>query len=198
MLSQSPKAPNVGIDSLNSTTKVPMKEIAASPVPAPITTTLPGDWRLTSVEKEKNFRSCTYCQHLGERGTEHTRTRRKKVRCSRSDRICGRYSRRDYKCRYQGRKRHRASQAGLPRELYEFQNQLGMAYFVPCKRRFSVFFVLTNQHPKRAQELKGISASSELRLSSVGSHLANWGVGNDNVMVLIRPSVYKFGSLESS
>lgn len=48
-----------------------------------------------------------------------------KVRCDRGDPKCGRCVRLGYDCSYQGRKRHRAAQADMPRQLCELQNRLG-------------------------------------------------------------------------
>lgn len=48
-----------------------------------------------------------------------------KVRCDKAEPKCTRCTRLDYKCSYQGRTRHRASQADLPRQVSELQERLG-------------------------------------------------------------------------
>ncbi|KAE8352203.1 hypothetical protein BDV28DRAFT_149238 [Aspergillus coremiiformis] len=53
--------------------------------------------------------------------------RERKVRCDRGDPKCGRCARLGYDCSYQGRKRYRAAQADLPRQLSELQNRLSHA-----------------------------------------------------------------------
>ncbi|KAK4861979.1 hypothetical protein LT330_003117 [Penicillium expansum] len=53
--------------------------------------------------------------------------RERKVRCDRGDPKCGRCARLGYDCSYQGRKRHRAAQADMPRQLCELQNRLAHA-----------------------------------------------------------------------
>ncbi|CAI7658382.1 unnamed protein product [Penicillium glandicola] len=50
-----------------------------------------------------------------------------KVGCDRADPKCGRCTRLGYDCSYQGRKRHRAAQADLPRQLSELQDRLAQA-----------------------------------------------------------------------
>jgi hypothetical protein len=51
-----------------------------------------------------------------------------KVRCDRAHPKCGRCARLGYDCIYQGRKRHRAAQADLPRQLSELQDRLGKKF----------------------------------------------------------------------
>ncbi|KAJ5254790.1 hypothetical protein N7505_009941 [Penicillium chrysogenum] len=53
--------------------------------------------------------------------------RERKVRCDRGDPKCGRCARLGYDCSYQGRKRHRAAQADMPRQLCELQTRLAHA-----------------------------------------------------------------------
>ncbi|KAL5356461.1 hypothetical protein BJX96DRAFT_142846 [Aspergillus floccosus] len=53
--------------------------------------------------------------------------RERKVRCDRGDPKCGRCARLGYDCGYQGRKRYRAAQADMPRQLSELQTRLAHA-----------------------------------------------------------------------
>ncbi|KAB8250202.1 fungal-specific transcription factor domain-containing protein [Aspergillus flavus] len=53
--------------------------------------------------------------------------RERKVRCDRGDPKCGRCARLGYDCSYQGRRRYRAAQADMPRQLCELQNRLAHA-----------------------------------------------------------------------
>ncbi|PKY04375.1 hypothetical protein P168DRAFT_343864 [Aspergillus campestris IBT 28561] len=57
--------------------------------------------------------------------------RERKVRCDRGVLKCGRCARLGYDCNYQGRKRHRAAQADMPRQLSELQTRLASTTTTP-------------------------------------------------------------------
>lgn len=70
-----------------------------------------------------------------------------KVRCDRGVPKCGRCARLDYDCSYQGRKRYRAAQADMPRQLSELRTRLGKSRLVPQHLLFgahvSLFIIST-------------------------------------------------------